>query len=130
MTTISFDNPIEAQVIPELMIARRAFPVAQELFTGPILREANPSAMVGWFDTSVCAEGGAIAVVPVEGMLTELVGEIIVVKRRLPTEVRGVYVYVIGRAAIDEDLALSRRAFLRLGLLASESLDCSVEVIA
>ena len=51
MTTISFDDPIEAQVIPELMIARRAFPVTQELFAGPVLREANPSASIGWFDT-------------------------------------------------------------------------------
>lgn len=130
MTTISFDNPIEAQVIPELMIARRSFPTAQELFAGAVLREAASSAQIGWHDTDVCAETGAIAVVPDESELTDLVGEIIVVKRRLPAEIRGVYVYVLARAAVADDLSLSRRAFLHLGLLASESIECSVEVIA
>lgn len=128
--TISFDDPIQAQVIPELMIARRAFPVTQELFAGAVLRTSSTAAEVGWFDTSVCAEMGAIAVVPAEGELANLVGEIVVLKRRLPREVRNVFVYVIGRAPVIWDIALSRRCFLHLGMLASESIDCSVEVIA
>lgn len=128
--TLSFDDPIEAQMMPELMIARRAFPVTQDLLSGPILREATDSAQVGWFDTEVCAEMGAIAVVSGEGDLAELVGEIIVVKRHLPREIRGAFVYVLARAAVLEDICLSRRAFLALGPLSSEALDCSVGVIA
>jgi hypothetical protein len=112
------------------MIARRAFPVAQELLSGPVLRKAASSANVGWHDTEVCAETGAIAVVPSEGELVDLVGEIIVVKRHLPTEVRGAFVYVLARAAVPNDLSLSRRAFLHLGLLSGTALDCSVEVIS
>lgn len=130
MTTIAFDDPVQAQMMPELMIARRAFPTSQGLFAGPVLREADTAARIGWHDTEVCAETGAIAVVPAGGDLDNLVGEIVVVKRRLAREVRGVYVYVLARAAVIDDLSLSRRAFLHLGLLSSESLTCSVEVIA
>jgi hypothetical protein len=128
--TIAFDDPVKAQMIPELMVARRAFPVAQDLFAGPVLRTAAPTARIGWFDTEVCAEMGAIAVVPAEGDLSDLVGEIVVVKRRMPNETRGSYVYVLARAAVLEDLCLSRRAFLNLAPLSSESIECSVEVIA
>lgn len=128
--TIAFDDPVEAQKMPELMVARRAFPVAQSIFGGAVLREAATVARVGWFDTEVCAETGAVAVVPPEGELADLVGEIVVVKRRLPREVRAAYVYVLARAATIDDLTLSRRAFLHLGLLSAEFLTCSVEVIA
>jgi hypothetical protein len=128
--TIAFDDPVQAQMIPELMIARRAFPVAQELLAGAVLREASASAQIGWHDTTACAETGAIALVPPEGELTDLIGDTVVVKRHLATETRGVYVYVLARAAIPDALSLSRRAFLHLGPLASETIDCSVEVIA
>lgn len=129
--TITFDDPVVAQLMPELMIARRAFPVAQGLLEAPVLRTAAPAAAIGWHDTSVCTESGSIAVVPREGDLADLVGEILVVKRRLPTELRGVYVYVIGSAAeVIDDLSLSRRAFLHLAVLSTEALECSVEVIA
>lgn len=130
MTTIAFDNPVEAQMIPELMVARRAFPVAQELLAGPVLRKAAIAARIGWHNNDVCAETGPVAVVPAGGQLEELVGEVVVVKRRLPEAIRGVYVYVVGRSPVIDDLSLSRRAFLHLGLLASEFLECSVEVIA
>lgn len=128
--TIAFDNPITAQVIPELMIARRAFPVSQELFSGPVLREASPSAQIGWHDSEICAEAGAIAIVPEDGDLTELVGELVVVKHHLPAEIRGVFVYVLARGAVQGDLSLSRRAFLHLGLLSLEAIECTVEVLA
>lgn len=128
--TIAFDDPVEAQMIPELMIARRSFPTAQSLFEGPVLREATANAQIGWHDTEVCAETGAIALVPADGELTDLVGEIVVVKRRLPREIRSVYAYVLARAALADDLSLSRRAFLHLGPLAAEFLECSVEVVA
>lgn len=128
--TISFDDPVVAQTMPELMIARRAMPVAQELLAGAVLREAAIGAKVGWHDTTVCAETGAIAIVPSEGDLVDLVGEVIVVKYPTPSEIRGVYAYVLGRAPLVDDLSLSRRAFLELGLLSSEFLECSIEVIA
>lgn len=128
--TIEFSDPVEAQVIPELMAARRAFPVSQQLLAGAVLREVSASASVGWHDTAVCAETGAIAVVPEEGMMAGLVGEIVVVKRSTPTLIRGVFVYVVGTASIIDDISISRRAFLDLGLLSNESLTCSVGVIA
>ena len=127
---IEFTDPVEAQVIPELMIARRAFPKAQELFAGPVLREVDSAAQVGWHDTEV-TEAGALAVVPESGALSDLVGEVVVVKRDTPTAIRGIYVYVVGTVAqLPDDISLSRRAFFDLGLLSKEFLTCSVGVIA
>lgn len=128
--TISFDDVLAAQAIPELMIARRAFPATQELFSRPVARVAASAAQIGWFDTEVCAEGGAVAVVAPDGPLADLVGEIVAVKLNLATEVRGVFVYVVGRAPVVEDLSLSRRAFLELAFLSTEALECSVEVLS
>ena len=128
--TIEFNDPVKAQQDLELMASRRAFPVSQQLLAGPVQREASPAATVGWHNTDICAETGAIAVVPPEGILSGLVGDVIVVKRSTPTLIRGVFVYVVGTSGdLIDDLSLSRRAFLDLGLLSSERLTCSVGVI-
>jgi hypothetical protein len=128
---IEFSNPVEAQIIPELMAVRRAFPVSQQLLAGPVLREASTAARIGWHDTDVCAEMGAVAVVPDSGEFSSLVGDVIVVKRSTPTLMRGVFVYVVGSSTeIIDDISLGRRAFLALGLLSDEALTCSVGVIA
>ena len=126
---IDFDL-MEAQNTPELMLARRAFPTAQRLLRGGILREASPAAEIGWHGTEVTPELGSVAVVNSSGPLLELVGEVVVVKRIMPTELRSVFAYVIGSAPLVDDLSLSRRPFMALGYLANESLICSVEVIA
>lgn len=129
--TIEFSNPVEAQVIPELMAVRRAFPVSQQLLAGPILREVSTASLVGWHDTDVCAEMGAVAVVPETGEFSSLVGDVLVVKRSTPALMRGVFVYVAGSSAeIIDDISLGRRAFLSLGLLSDEALTCSVGIIA
>lgn len=126
---IEFEQ-IEAQNTPELQLARRAFPTAQRLLRGGTLREASPAAQIGWHGTEVTPETGSVAVVPTSGPLADLVGEIVVVRRIMPTEIRSVFAYVIGAAPIVDDLSLARRPFLALGLLANESLTCSVEVVA
>lgn len=131
MPAIDFSDPVAAQVLPELMAVRRAFPVSQDLLAGPTERQVSDGASIGWHDTEVCTELGAVAVVPPEGEFSGLVGDVLVVKHVTPTVIRGVYVYVVGTSAeIVDDLSLGRRAFLALALLSSESLTCSVGVVA
>lgn len=125
-------DPLAAQRDTELMMSRRAFPVAQDAFAGPVLREVSAAAAVGWYYTDLHREIGSIALVRENGPHVDLVGEIVKVTRTMATETRVVYAYVYATAPILEewDLALSRRAFLGLGILANEQLDCRVEVIA
>lgn len=118
------------QLDHDLMIARRAFPVAQELLAGPVLRTESESAAVGWHDTGVSPETGSIALVPEDGDLVDLVGHLVRVDRHLAGSTRTVYAYVYGTAAIADDLSLSRRCFLGLGILANETLECEIGVLA
>lgn len=113
-----------------LMMSRRAFPTAQEAFEGAVLRTAAASAMVGFHGSDTSPETGAVALVREDGDYVDLVGEIVRVSRRLSGGTRSALVYVVGTGPILDDLSLSRRAFMALGILASETLECSIEVIA
>jgi expansin (peptidoglycan-binding protein) len=114
----------------DLMKSRRVFAVAQEAFAGAVLRVAAADATIGWHSTDLHPETGSVALVREDGDFADLVGEVISVTRRLPTETRVVYAYVLGTASILDDLSLARRAFMGLGILTNEQLSCSIEVIA
>jgi hypothetical protein len=121
------------QTESELMLARRAFPVAQEGLAGGTSRVAAPSAAVGWHSSSVSPETGAVALVRADGALADLVGEIIRVHYLAPGRDRSVYVYVLGSSArLEEslDLSLSRRSFLALEGLYAEEISAVIEVVA
>lgn len=111
----------------ELLDGRRAFPVAQQLFAGALLRQVSGFVSVGWHDTETHPEAGSFAVVKLRGAYDdELIGEVLEVRAGH----RSVFVYVVGAADVDFELSLSRRAFLALGVLANDSLDCLVGVVA
>jgi hypothetical protein len=59
------------------------------------------------------------------GPYDRLIGEVL----RFGANDRTVFAYVLGAAAVPTDIALARRPFLALGLLAIEALDCTVEVV-
>jgi hypothetical protein len=42
---------------------------------------------------------------------------------------RSVLVYVISQEDVEPDLAISRRAFMELGVLANETVPCRLEVV-
>lgn len=123
-----FLDPITAQLEPELMASRRAFPVAQALLAGGAQRTAAAAAQVEWHDSVEHPETGAVALAPISGEFSDLVGEIVKVTRT--DGGRSVYVYVVGSTDLPDGVALSlaRRPFLALGLLANEYLVCTVEV--
>jgi hypothetical protein len=125
-----FANPLDAQVDRDLMIARRSLKTAQILFDGPTERVVAPAIAVGWHGSEVNFEAGATATVRDGGPYGDLVGRIIRVTRERGAGNRSVLVYVVGSSKlIPEDLSLSRRAFLTLGLLAEETLICALEEI-
>lgn len=129
----NFQNPIEVQTDAELMASRRAFPTAQQLLAGGVLRVVADVLNVGWHDSSEHPETGAVALVSENGELVDLVGEVVQVTRYpVATGAATCAVYVVGSGDLeaDIDISLSRRAFLSLGLLSLESLPCRVEVIA
>lgn len=121
---------IRDQLDIDLMRSRRAFPVAQALLEGPVLRQEAEGAVIGWHGSATHPETGSVALVREDGEFSELVGNIVRIDRRLSGATRSVYAYVVSTAPIEDDLSLSRRAFLGLGVLANETLDCSIQVLA
>ena len=115
----------------DLMVSRRAFTVSQAAW-GQVSREGNPvSAQVGWHDGELERENGMMAVVDREGILGDIIGDIVHVARRMDNGLdREVFVYVYADSNLAVDLSLSRRAFLSLGLLSAESLICEVEIVS
>lgn len=109
----------------ELNVTRRAWPESQRLLESPVERLVAGSVPVSWHESGLTPEGGATAVVRINGPLTGLVGEVI----RVQWDVRpAVFVYVLGQARVLGDLSLSRRAYLAAAYLAAETLPMTVEV--
>jgi hypothetical protein len=120
----------EDQLDIDLMQSRRAFPVAQQLLSGPVLRQETESAVIGWHGSSTHPETGSVALVREDGAFVDLVGHIVRIDRQLSGATRSVYAYVVATGPIADDLSLTRRAFLGLGILANETLDCAIQVLA
>lgn len=113
---------------PEIAWGRRAFPEAQRLFD----EAGSPGARwpgqldTGWHSSSVHEETGAFALVRSGAGLDDLIGEVIEVR----TDYRSVLVYVLASRDIEQQLSLTRRAFLALALLTKESISTAVRVVA
>lgn len=113
-------------VEPEILIGRRAWNKSQQLLNvgGPVLFARNEA--VGWYGDSVDENVGAFAMVRTESALTDLVGEVLQIKRGRVA----VYVYCVGESdALIEDLAVSRRAFMPLGLLSLDNVTADISVM-
>lgn len=121
---------LDEQNDADLQLSRRALAVSQAAWEGPAASTAAASASVVWHGSDAHKETGAIGLVPVEGELGELVGNIVRVTRIEGFRRRSVCVYVFDAVDMTGDLSLARRPFLQLGLLANESIECQIEVIA
>lgn len=121
---------LDEQNDPDLQLSRRALYISQAAWSGPAISTAAPSAEIVWHGSDAHKETGAIALVPLEGDLAELIGNIVRVTRIEGLFQRSVSVYVYDAVDMEGDLSLSRRAFLELGLLANESIEGLVEVVA
>jgi hypothetical protein len=112
-------------VLPEILVARRAFPEAQGLLQAIPTRRAGGAVSVGWHDQTLDIESPAFAVVRPGGPHGDLVGEVLRVTRNNAE----VFVYVHRSAGVTADLSLCRRAFHELGALWESTMTCVVEVI-
>lgn len=110
-----------------LLDSRRAFAMAQQLLAGQIDDAGAVTLDVGWHETTVDPELGAVAVVQDGAGLDDWIGETLRVTSQVHTD-RSIFVYVLGSRGVPTGLSLSRRAFLALGLLSLSSLTCSIEV--
>jgi hypothetical protein len=123
-------NFIAEQDDVDLQLSRRALAVSQAVWDGPVRSVASPSSSVVWHGSSASRETGPVALVPLDGELADLVGNIVRVVRLGGVFQRSVCVYVLKQVDMEGDISLSRRAFLQLGILALEDLNCRIEVVA
>ena len=88
---------------------------------------------VGWHHTKADPEWGAFAIVNQDSELADLLGERIKVTVRAGEGGhridRSVVAYVHNRGELFDDLSLTRRLFMELGLLASDNVTATVEVL-
>lgn len=112
---------------PEVLASLRAFATAQRLLAGVPEVRLSGVVPVGWHGTEV--EELPVALVRRGGLYEELVGEIVRVSRGARTPIFA-YVYGARTLPVAVELSLPRRWFLAIGLLALESADCIVEVVA
>jgi hypothetical protein len=130
---------VEPFVVPDvddLHLSRLPFELTQRIFSATGVTPDPPrSARCGWHDVATDDERGANAIVRSDGPLADLVGERILVKTREHGRDREVVVYVHEEQdwpdeITDEDLSITKRAWLELGEWSLESLLVTIEVIA
>ena len=112
--------PPEATVL----IARQCFLDAQDGLSGA----TTPLGYVStsWYGTSLSDDRGCFAVVDPAGALASYVGDVL----QVGLGARSVFVYVIGsQAELLTDLAVTRRAYMALSLLAVEPISARIGVV-
>lgn len=122
--------------VPDDYLARLPWDVAQAaLGSAGTIAASRQTAVAGWHGTSTDPEAGSFCIVRSDGPLADLVGERVRVTYRVGTLARAVALFChdeqdFGAAAADEDISLTRRAFMALAPLALDSVTVEVEVLA
>jgi hypothetical protein len=112
------------------MIARMGWDDAQRFLASAVLTTPTFDVTTTWHGTVVDANRGAFAVVRRGGPLAGLVGQRIRVSTP-GNQPRSCLVYVWAAVpALEQDLSLARRAYFALDLLAKDTIDVHVEVLA
>lgn len=117
---------------PEVIDGRLPFPDAQVALDG-VGEGVDPTPYTcSWYGTEVSDERGSFGLVDDDGPLGHLIGDRVRVRyRRSGTGVeRYVVVYVFGATELDTDIAITRRAFAAIELLALEEISVQVEVVS
>lgn len=123
--------------VDDIYNARLPFEVAQRAFTdtsGPKKASLVPAATVGWHGVNFDMETGSFAIARTGGRCENLVGHRIQVVRRYGVYKRAIAVYCYAQRQFpaevgDEDLSLTRRAFLGLSGWEQDVLSCDVELM-
>jgi hypothetical protein len=111
----------------ETLIGLRAFPESQRLWADtPAVQLGGRT--VSWYGSDLRPEAPAFCVVnrtADDSDVPPLVGELLAITRGRAT----IYVYCIASATIPTDIAVTRRAFIGLGRLTEDSVDCTVGIL-
>lgn len=121
-----FASTFESWKTPEvedIQLGRLPWTEAQEAFMGAVTQ--TQEATTGWHGTRLHPEVGSFALVDSDGPLASLVGD----RLRITSGFTSIFVYVVGETELEDDLSLTRRAFLALSSLADDSLDVTVGVV-
>jgi hypothetical protein len=110
---------------PEVLDARQCFADAQRSLEGVTEARIGAFHTCGWYGTEVNDERGSFALVDEAGPLADLIGD----RLRIRYDRREVYVYCFGSTDLPVDVAITRRAFARLDLLAKDEINVIVEVV-
>lgn len=115
--------------IDDIQIARYPFSYAQRVLGEEPPMETSLVASLTWHGTVTSPERGSFALVQRDGRFTDLIGERVRVSTFLG---RSVNAYVLGVADLNEedDLSVTRRLFLALAPLATDSLNVRVEILS
>lgn len=114
-------------------IARLPFLDAQARFAeGTVVPGTDVTGKVGWHGTKTDIERGSFVLAPPTGRLAYLLGEWLKISVHEGIRPRTVYAYCHSLADLptDWDLSLTRRLFLSLDLLTTDSVDVDIQVIA
>lgn len=110
---------------PEVLEARLAFPDGQDALNGvPESAGAGPYTL-SWYGTQVHDERGSFGLVNAIGPLADLVGD----RVQILYKTHSVRVYVFGSTDLDTDIAITRRAFASIELLAKDSINVRVQTL-
>lgn len=131
-----FDGWAAPTDVDEDVYARLPFELSQRVLSSTgVIASSRLQARAGFHGTTVDLEAGANAIVRSDGPLAHLVGERVKVTRRLGSADRAVYVYVHDEQEwpeepADEDISLTRRAWLEIAPWPTEVLLVSVETMS
>lgn len=114
--------------ISDIQIGRYPFAEAQAIFGEDPPQEGTSSvATCSWHGTILNPERGSFCVVQRGGRFADLVGD----RVRVSTFTgRAVNAYVIAEAELEDDISLTRRLFMELGLLSADDLNVRIEILS
>lgn len=120
------EAPVPA--ISDIQIGRYPFAEAQAVFGEDPPQEGTSSvATCSWHGTILNPERGSFCVVQRGGRFADLVGD----RVRVSTFTgRAVNAYVIAEAELEDDISLTRRLFMELGLLSADDLNVRIEILS
>jgi hypothetical protein len=123
-------EPPAASIVDDEYLAGLSFTSAQNAFmrdSAPVVG-TNKTVTAGWHGTYVNDSKGSFAVVKTDGLLTDFVGERVLVTHRRTR--RSVAVYVITESdLITEEISLARRPWIALGSPSDGNLVVSAQVL-
>lgn len=112
---------------PEILAARQSFPDTQINMAGVPALFGSDFYTLGWKANDLTAVRGSFCIVKEDGPLANLVGDHLQFRYGASKTVRA---YCVGSGSMETDIAVTRRVFAALELLAVDRISVLVEVVS